>query len=107
MWFDRRVGRGLGIGSIKRGWSRVVGYVSTMGVWGVGSPIWGSSAKRALWSLNSVFIAVVVVSGGWRVAVGMRISQWFRGVLFGVYVGVCGSPKCWSCVSVMRSARGL
>ena len=99
--------RVLGIGRIKGGWSRVVGYVSTMGVWGMGSPIWGTSARRDLWSLNSVCIAVVVVGGGWRAAVGMRINQWSRGVLFEMYVGVCGSPKCLSCVSVMRSARGL
>ncbi len=52
-------------------------------------------------------IAVVVVGGGCCVSIGMRINQWSRGVLFGVYVGVRGSPKCVSCVSLMRSARGL
>ena len=92
---------------IEVGWSRVVGYVSTMGVWGMGSPIWGISARRALWSLYSVCIVVVVLGGGWRASVGMRINQWSKGVLVGVYVGVSGSLKCVSCVSVMRSARGL
>jgi len=85
----------------------VVGYVSTVGVWGMGSPIWGISARRALWSLCSVCIAVVVVGGDWRASVGMRINEWSRSVLVGVYVGVSGSPKCVSYVSVMRSARGL
>ncbi len=41
----------------------------------VGSPIWGISARRALWSLYSVGIAVVIVGGGCFVHVGMRISQ--------------------------------
>ena len=99
--------RGLGIGRIKGGWSRVVWYVSAIGVWGVRSLIGGISAKRALWSLNSVCIAVVVVNGGCCASDGMRISQWSKGVLFGVYVGVSGSPKCLSCVFVMRSERGL
>ena len=85
----------------------MVGYVSAIGVCGVRSQIWGISAKRALWSLNSVCIAVVVVGGGCCTADDMHISQWSRGVLFGVYVGVHGSPKCLSCVFVMRSARGL
>ena len=30
---------GFGYREVEGGWSRVVGYVSTMGVWGVGSPI--------------------------------------------------------------------
>jgi hypothetical protein len=85
----------------------VVGYMSAIGVWGVRSPIWGISAKRALWSLNSVCIAVVVVGGGCCASDGVRISQWSRGALFRVYVGVSGSPKCLSCGFVMRSARGL
>ncbi len=91
----------------KGGWYRVVGYVSAMGVWGVGSPIRGISARRALWSPYYVCIAVVVVGSGWLASVGMRINQWFWGVLVGVYVGVSGSPKCVRCVSVRRSARGL
>ena len=53
--------RGLGIGRIKGGGSRVVGYVSAMGGSGERSPVWGISARRALWSLNSVGIAVVIV----------------------------------------------
>jgi len=81
--------------------------VSTMGVWGVGSPIWGISARTALWSLYSVCIAVVVVVSGWRTSVGMRINQWSRGVIVGMYVGVSGSPKCVSCASVRSSARVL
>jgi hypothetical protein len=98
---------GLGYREDKGGWSRVVGYVSTMRVWGVGSPIWGISARRALWSLFSACIAVVVVGGGWRASVGMRINQWTRGVLVGVYVGASGSPKCVNFVSVRKSASGL
>ncbi len=70
------------------GWSRVVGYVSAMGGSGDSSPIWGISARRALWSLNSVGIVVVIVGGGCCVSVGIRISQWSRGVLVGVYVDV-------------------
>ena len=89
------------------GWSRVVRYVSAIGVWGVRSPIWGISAMRALWSLNSVCIEVVLVGGGCCASDGMRISQWSRGVLCGVYVDVSGSPKCLSYVFVMRSVRGL
>ena len=85
----------------------MVGYVSTMGVWGMRSPVWGISARRALWSLYSVCIAVMVVVSGWHTSVGMRINQWSRGVVVGVYVGVSGSPKCVNCVSVRRSARGL
>ena len=61
MWFGYQENEG--------GWSPVVGYVSIMGVWGVGSPIWGISARRALWSLNSVCIAVVVLGGGWRASI--------------------------------------
>jgi hypothetical protein len=85
----------------------VVEYVSTLGGSGARSPIWGISARRALWSQNSVGIAVLIVGGGCCATVGMRISQWSRGVLVGVYVGVRGSPKCLIRVSVMRSARGL
>ncbi len=85
----------------------MVGYVSTMGGAGVRCPIWGISTRRALWSLNSVGIAVVVVGGVFCAFVGMRINQWSRGVLFGVYVGVQEYPRCLSWVDVMRSARGL
>ena len=85
---------GLGYRENKGGWSRVVGYVSVMGGLGVRSPIWGISARRALWSLNSVGIAVVVVSGGRCASVGMRTNQWSKGVLVGLYVGVRRSPKC-------------
>ena len=66
----------------------MVGYVSVMGESGASSPIRGISTRRALWSLNSVGIAVVIVGGGCRVFVGIRSNQWSRGVLFGVYVGV-------------------
>ncbi len=59
----------------------------------VRSPICGISARRALWSLNSVDIAVMVVGGGCCASVGIRINQWSRGVLFGVHVCVQGSPK--------------
>ena len=99
--------RGLGIGRMKGMWSRVLGYVSAMGVCGARSSIWGISARRALWSLNSGCIAVVLVGGGCCASVDMRINQWSRGVLFRVYVSVSGSSKCVSCVSVMRFARGL
>ncbi len=98
--------RGLGIGRIKGGWSRVVGYVSVEGGPGAGSPIWGISAKRAWWLLNSVGIAVVIAGGISSVSVGSRSSQWSRGVLVGAYVGVRGSPRCWSYEFVMKSARG-
>ena len=69
---------------MKKGWSHVVGYVSTMGGTSARFPIWGISAKTALWSLNSVGIAVVVVGGGCCASTGMRISQLSRGMLFGV-----------------------
>jgi hypothetical protein len=85
----------------------VVGYVSAMVGSGARSLIWGISARKALWSLNSVGIAVVIVGGGCYASVGMRINQWSRFVLVGVYVGVRGSPNRLSCVSVMKSARGL
>jgi len=85
----------------------VVGYVSPMGEVGVKSQIWGISARRALWSLNSMGIAVVRVGGSCCASVGMRINQWSRGILVGVYVGLRGTPKCLSRVSVMRSAKGL
>ena len=82
---------GLGIGRMKGGWSRVVGSGSTEGEWMWYSPIWGISVRRALWSLYSVRIVVVVVCG-WGVSFGMRSSQWSIGELVGVYVGVSGSP---------------
>ena len=85
----------------------MVGYVSTIGEVGARSPIWGISTRRALWSLNSVGIAVVRAGGGCYASVGMRIKQWSKSVLVGVYVGVRGSPKCLSRVSVIKSARGL
>ena len=84
-----------------------MGYVAVMGVWSVGSPIWGISARRALLSLYLVCIAVVVVGSGWLASIGMRIGQWSKGMLVGVYVGVGGSPMCVSLVSVRRSDRGL
>ena len=70
----------------------------------LGSPIWGISAGRALWSLSSVRIVVVVVCG-WGVSFGMRSSQWSIGELVGVYVGVSGSPTGVSIVSVRKPAR--
>ena len=85
----------------------MVGYVSLEGGSGARSPICGISARRAWWSLNSVGIVVVRAGGVWDASVGSRSSQWSRGVLVGVYVGVIGSPRCWSCEFVMKSARGL
>ena len=85
----------------------MVGYVSVEGGSGARSPIWGISAKRAWVSLKSVGIAVVTAGDGCRASAGSRRSQWSRGVLVGVYVGVRGSPRCWSCELVMKSARGL
>ena len=85
--------RGLGIGRIKRrGVSRGEVCVHYGGV-GCGSPIWDISARRALWLLNSVCIVVVIVGDGCCASVDMRINQWSRGALLGVYVGVSGSPK--------------
>ena len=99
--------RGLGIGRMNGGWSRVVGYVSVEGGLGEGSPIWGISAKRAWWSLKSVGIAVVIAGVVRSASAGSRSSQWSKGVLVGAYVGVRGSPRCWSCEYVMKSANGL
>ena len=85
----------------------MVGYVSVVGRSGVRSPIWGISASRAWWSLNSVGIAVVMAGEVCRASVGSRSNQWSRGVFFGVYVGVRGSPRFWRCEFMMKSARGL
>ena len=92
---------------MKGGWSRVVRYVSTLGVWTMGSPTWAISAWKDLWSLYSVFIVMVMVGRGLEALFRMRISQWSKGVLVGVYVGVSGFPKWMRCVPVRRSARGL
>ncbi len=75
---------GFGYREGEGGWSRVVGCVSTVGVWEMGSLIWGISARRALWSLYSVCNVVVVLGGGWRASFGMRISQWSNGEFVGV-----------------------
>ena len=99
--------RGFGIERMKVGWSRVVWYVSTLGLWAMGSPTWAISARRALWSLYSVFSVVVMVGRGLEASFGMRNSQWSKGVFVGVYVGVSVFPKWVRCVSVRRSARGL
>ena len=66
----------------------MVGYVLAMGGSGASSPVCGISASKAMWSLYSVGIAVVIVGGGYCVSVGIRSNQWSRGVLVGVYVGV-------------------
>ena len=71
----------------------MVGYVLAMGGSGGSSPFLGISASRALWSLNSVDIAVVIVGGGCCGSAGMRSNQWSTGVLVGEYVGVWGSPR--------------
>ncbi len=84
-----------------------MGYVSIVGGTGARSPIWGISARRALWSLNSVCTAVVEVGGSCCATAGILMNQWSRGVWFGVYVGVRGFPRCLRCMFVMRSARGL
>ena len=99
--------RGLGIGRIKGGWSRVVGYVSVEGGPGARSLVWGISANRAWWSLNSVGIAVVIAGVVRSASAGSRSSQWSRGVLVGAYVGVRGSPRCLSFEYVMKSVKGL
>ena len=85
----------------------MVRYISIVGGTGARSPIWGISARRALWSLNSVCSAVVEVGDGCCAPDGILMNQWYRGMWFGVYVDVRGSPKCLSCVLLMRSARGL
>ena len=51
-------------------------------------------------------IVEVTVGVVWCISFGSLINQWSRGVLVGVYVVVRGSPRCWSCVFVMKSARG-
>ena len=84
----------------------MVGYVSLGGGSGARSPICGISARRAWWSLNSVGIVVVIAGEVCSASVGSRRSQWSRGVLVGVYVGVRGSPRCWSRVFATKSARG-
>ena len=83
----------------------MVEYVSTEGVWGLGSPTWGISAMKALWSLYSVRKVVVVVGRG--TSVDIRISPLSSGELFGTKVGVSGYPKCVRDVLVIRSVRGL
>ena len=85
----------------------MVGYASATGGSGASYPIWGISASRALWSLYSVGIAVVIVGYGRCVSVGVRSSHWSRGVLVGEHVGVWGSPRCRSCVCVTKSAKVL
>ena len=45
------------------------------GGWKIGSPIWGISARRALWSLCYVLSVVEVVDGSWDAPVDMRVSQ--------------------------------
>ena len=62
-----------------------MGYVPTMGKTGARSPMRGISARRALWSLNSVGNAVLIVGDGCCASVGMRINQWSRGVLVGYF----------------------
>ena len=62
----------------------MVGCVSTVEVWEVGSPIWGISARRDVWSLYYVRNVVVVVGSGWQASFDMRISQWSTGELVGV-----------------------
>ena len=83
----------------------MVGYASTEGACGLGSPIWGISARRALWSLYSVRKVVVVV--GRVTSVGMRRTQWSSAELVGVKVGMSVSPKCVRDMYVRRSARRL
>ena len=83
-----------------------MGCGSTKGRWRLGSPIWGISARRALWSLYSVR-SVVVVDFGWGISFGIRSSQWSIGELVGVYVGVSVSPMGVSIVYVKRPARDL
>ncbi len=46
--------RGLGIGRMKRGWSRVVDICVVGDICGLGSPCCGISRYRAWWSLYSV-----------------------------------------------------
>ena len=82
-------------------------YVSIVGGTGARSPIWGISARRALWFLNSMCSAVLEVGGGCCALVGLLMNPWSRIVWFGVYVGVKGSPRCLGFVFVMRSARDL
>ncbi len=77
------------------------------GRWGLRYPIWGISAHMALWSLQLVLVGAVVVGGSWDVSSRMRISQWFKGELVWMKIGMCGSPKCARDVSVIKSASGL
>ncbi len=97
---------GLGIEKMKGGWSRVLGYLSPEGEWVGGSPICGISARRALWSLYSLCIVVVVVDD-WCDSVGIRMSQWSSGELVWVRVGMSGSPTWMRSVWVRKSDKGL
>jgi hypothetical protein len=59
-------------------------------VLGLGSPIRGIGAYRALWWLSYVFSVVVVVGGSEGVSGGMRMSQWSSGEYVKMKVEVRG-----------------
>ena len=65
--------RGFGYREDEGGGSRVEGYVSLMGGAGTRSPIWGISANRALWSLKSVAVVLLVVCA---LAGGRAVCFW-------------------------------
>jgi len=75
------------MGRMNGGWSRVVGICVRVVVVGSGiSPVCGMVVSRARWSLHVVCIGVVSMCSVGEVCgfVGMRMSQWSRGVLVGV-----------------------
>ena len=66
---------GFGIREVKGRMVACGGVCAYRGGWEMGSPIWGISARMALWSLYYVLSVVEVVGGSWDASVGLRVSQ--------------------------------
>jgi len=84
---------GFGYWEVEGGLVSRGGLCFYRGGMGIRNPIWGISARRALWSLYYVRNLEVVVSV-WRASLGMINNLWSYGELVRVQVGVSGSPKC-------------
>jgi len=99
--------RGLGIGRRNDGWLRVVG-MWVVGAVGDGmSPIFGMFMVRARCSVWLVSVVLMVVSVGWKCAVGgRRRNQWSSGEFVGVNAGVWGCPMWMREVALQSSSRG-